>query len=42
MLLSTMQNCVEISLGLIGVMTLWLGLMKIAEDSGIVESLQNY
>ncbi|NLV88140.1 MAG: nucleoside recognition protein [Tissierellia bacterium] len=30
---------VEISLGLIGVMTLWLGLMKIAEDSGIVEKL---
>lgn len=30
---------VDISLGLIGVMTLWLGLMKIAEDSGLVEKL---
>lgn len=30
---------VDLALGLIGVMTLWLGLMKIAEDSGLVEKL---
>ena len=30
---------VELSLGMIGVMALWLGLMKIAEDSGLVEKL---
>lgn len=30
---------VDLSMGLIGVMTLWLGLMKIAEDSGLVEKL---
>lgn len=30
---------VELSLGMIGVMALWLGIMKIAEDSGLVEKL---
>lgn len=30
---------VELALGLIGVMSLWLGIMKIAEDSGLVEKL---
>lgn len=30
---------VELALGLIGVMTLWLGIMRIAEDSGLVEKL---
>lgn len=30
---------VELSLGLIGVMTLWLGIMKIAEESGLVKAL---
>lgn len=30
---------VDLSLGLIGVMALWLGLMKIAEDSGLVEKI---
>lgn len=30
---------VDLSLGLIGIMTLWLGLMKIAEDSGLVNKL---
>lgn len=30
---------VDLALGLIGVMTLWLGLMKIAEDSGLVEKI---
>lgn len=30
---------VDISLGMIGIMTLWLGLMNIAEESGFVEKL---
>lgn len=30
---------VEISLGLIGIMTLWLGIMAIAEKSGLVKAL---
>jgi len=30
---------VELAIGLIGVMALWLGLMKIAEESGLVRSL---
>jgi len=29
-------NSVTIAIGLIGVMTLWLGIMKIAEDSGLM------
>jgi spore maturation protein A len=29
-------NAVTLALGLIGVMTLWLGIMKIAEDSGLM------
>jgi spore maturation protein A len=32
-------NAVSISIGLIGVMTLWLGIMKIAEDSGLMKLL---
>ncbi|WP_026895141.1 nucleoside recognition domain-containing protein [Clostridiisalibacter paucivorans] len=30
---------VELSLGLIGIMALWLGIMKIAEDSGMIQGL---
>jgi spore maturation protein A len=30
---------VEIALGLIGIMTLWLGIMKIAEAGGIIKIL---
>lgn len=33
------KSGVDLSLGLIGIMTLWLGLMKIAEDSGLVNKL---
>ena len=33
------ETAVNLALGLIGVMTLWLGLMKIAEDSGFIEKL---
>ncbi len=29
-------NSVTVAIGLIGVMTLWLGIMKIAEDSGLM------
>ncbi len=36
-LLNYAQVAVEISIGLIGIMALWLGLMKIAEDSGLVK-----
>ncbi len=31
------ETAVELSLGLIGIMALWLGMMKIAERSGLVE-----
>lgn len=31
------ETSVTIALGLIGIMALWLGLMKIAEDSGLVQ-----
>ena len=33
------ETAVELSLGLIGVMALWLGLMKIAEEAGIVRGM---
>lgn len=33
------ETAVELSLGLIGVMSLWLGLMKIAEEAGIVRGM---
>lgn len=33
------QLAVEVALGLIGVMTFWLGMMKIAEEAGMVEIL---
>ena len=33
------NNAVELSLGLIGVMALWLGIMKIGEEAGLVEKL---
>jgi len=32
-------TAVQIAIGLIGVMALWLGLMKIAEDSGVIKLL---
>jgi len=35
------ETAVEIALGLIGIMTLWLGIMKIAEDAGLVQKLAN-
>ena len=33
------KTAVELAIGLIGIMALWLGLMKIAEESGLVVSL---
>ncbi len=35
------ETAVNIALGLIGVMTLWLGIMKVAEDAGLVQKLAN-
>lgn len=37
--ISNAELAVAISLGLIGVMALWLGIMKIAEDAGLVSSI---
>jgi spore maturation protein A len=37
--LSNAQSAVELSLGMIGVMALWLGIMRIAEDAGLVRKL---
>ena len=33
------QQAVTLSIGLVGVMTLWLGLMRVAEDAGLVRAL---
>lgn len=33
----TAKTAVELAIGLIGVMALWLGIMKIAEESGLIE-----
>lgn len=37
--ISSAELAVEISIGLIGVMALWLGIMKIAEKSGLIQLL---
>ncbi|QNO14653.1 nucleoside recognition protein [Alkalicella caledoniensis] len=37
--ISNARTGVDLSLGLIGTMALWLGIMKIAEDSGLIKSL---
>lgn len=37
--INSAKTAVEISLGLIGVMALWLGVMKIAERAGLVSAL---
>ena len=36
-LMSNAETAVELSMGLIGMMALWLGLMKIAEEAGLVK-----
>ena len=35
--ISMSKASVEIAIGLIGIMALWLGIMKIAEDSGLIQ-----
>lgn len=37
--ISSAKTAVEISIGLIGVMSFWLGLMKVAEKAGLVQLL---
>ncbi len=37
--INSAKTGVDLSLGLIGVMALWLGIMKIAEESGIIKSV---
>lgn len=37
--LDSAKTAVEISLGLIGIMTLWLGIMRVAEKAGLIASL---
>src|SRR5438094_10620718 len=33
------KTAVEISLGLVGIMTLWLGIMRVAEQAGLISML---
>lgn len=35
-------TAVEIALGLIGLMAMWLGVMKVAEDSGLIKIIANF
>lgn len=37
-MLSSVQNAVEISIALVGIMAFWLGIVKIAQKSGLVDS----
>ncbi len=36
------ESAVTLSLGLIGVMTVWLGLMRLAEKAGLVQALAGF
>jgi spore maturation protein SpmA len=36
------QIAVEIALGLIGIMALWLGVMKVAEEAGLIKIIANW
>lgn len=38
-LMAASKTSVELALGLIGVMALWLGFMKVAEDAGLIQLL---
>ena len=40
-LMSNAETAEELSKGLIGMMALWLGLMKIAEEAGLVKLIGN-
>lgn len=33
------KSAIELAIGLVGVMALWLGIMKIAEDSGLIKGI---
>ena len=33
------KTAVEIALGLVGIMTLWLGIMRVAEQAGLISLL---
>jgi spore maturation protein A len=35
--ISSAESSVELAIGLIGIMALWLGIMKIAEESGLID-----
>lgn len=37
--ISSSKTAVEIAIGLIGIMAFWLGLMKVAEEAGLVKAL---
>ena len=37
--INSAKLAVELAIGLIGIMALWLGMMKIAEESGLIESI---
>ncbi len=37
--ISSSKTAVEIAIGLVGIMALWLGLMKVAEEAGLVKAL---
>lgn len=39
--LKSAETAVEIAIGLIGVMAFWLGLMKIAEQAGLIKTIAN-
>ncbi|KAA6304186.1 Spore maturation protein A, partial [termite gut metagenome] len=39
---SSSKNAFEISLGLTGVLALWLGIMKIGENSGLINTLSRW
>lgn len=40
--INSANTAVELAIGLIGIMTLWLGLMKLAEASGIVNAIGRF
>jgi spore maturation protein A len=40
--INSAETAVELAIGLIGIMALWLGIMKIAEESGLVEVIAQF
>ncbi len=41
-LFASAQEAVTLSIGLISVLVFWLGIMKVAEEAGILKFLLNY